>query len=624
MRPRSSLVGALALSALACSGAGKQAPPAGPQDLLLITLDTARADRFSYAGSAVATPNVDALAAEGAVFSNAITPVPLTLPAHASLMTGHLPARHTVRDNGTFHLPEAEKTLAELLSGAGYATAAFLGSQVLDRRYGLARGFATYDDRMPDSRDAVFRFYAERPGEEVVASALRWMQAQPPDRPLFVWVHLFDPHAPYRPPEPERSRYSSGYDGEIAYTDRVVGRLIDGWEGRRGLARTVVVVTADHGEGLGEHGEATHGVLLHEATLRVPLVLRVPGMGKETIDAPVSLIDVFPTALALLGLPVPGGVEGRNLVPLLRGEEVDWKRTSGYAESLYAELHHGCAPLRALREGEWKLVRGTVDELYDLGKDPGENRDLANAEVQTSATLGEALRELEEQMGAPAPAERLPLDEETRDALASLGYVASGPAEPSGAPRDPRLALVSLRRMAEADRLALHGDPAGAIAAYREVIAGEPGSVDARFRMAQIMRASGRGNEAVRVLTEALALNPNEPFLYESLGDLLDRLRRHRESLAIYDAGLDRHPQARTLRNGRWKELHQLRRDGLVLQEAERAVLADPKDGAARYARALACCGQGSDADYRAALERELRELPGDPILQGALAKLGS
>lgn len=612
------LAGALALSALACRDAGEPAPPAGPQDLLLITIDTARADRFSSA----LTPHVEALASQGATFSNAISPVPLTLPAHASLMTGRLPASHTVRDNGTFHLPDSERTLAEVLTEAGYATGAFLGSQVLDRRYGLAQGFGTYDDRMPEAGDAVFRFYAERPGEEVAASALRWLQAQPAGRPLFAWVHLFDPHAPYHPPEPERSRHPSGYDGEIAYADRVVGQLVEAWRTQRGLERTIVLVTADHGEGLGEHGEVTHGVLVHEATLRVPLVLRAPGMGKETIDAPVSLIDVFPTLAGLLHVPLPAGVQGRDLGPRLRGEDVPWRRTSGYAESLYAELHHGCAPLRALREGKWKLVRGKVDELYDLARDPGEGRDLVGTEVQASATLGEALRDLEQQAGAPASPERIALDEETRRVLHSLGYVASGPLRHAGELRDPRQALVSLRRMADADRLALHGDVPGAIAAYREVIAGEPGSVDARFRLAQILRAGGRGEEAAHVLTEALALNPGEPFLYESLGDVLAGLGRHRESLATFDAGLARHPGARSLRNGRWKELHQLRRDDLLLQEAERAVADDPGDGAARYARALACCGQGTDAAFRAALERELRELPGDPILQGALAKL--
>ncbi len=618
MIARPFLVGALALAALACSGTKEPAPPPGPRDLLLITIDTARADRFSRG----TTPHVDALATQGAAFSNAITPVPLTLPAHASLMTGRLPASHTVRDNGTFHLPDSETTLAEVLDKAGYTTGAFLGSQVLDRRYGLAQGFATYDDRMPDSGDAVFRFYAERPGEEVAAAALRWLQTQPPGKPLFAWVHLFDPHAPYRPPEPERSRYGASYDGEIAYADRVVDQVVEAWSRARGLDRTVVVVTADHGEGLGEHGEATHGVLVHEATLRVPLVLRVPGMGKETIDAPVSLIDIFPTLLGVLHLPLPRAVQGRDLGPLLRGEDVPWKRTSGYAESLYAELHHGCAPLRALREGKWKLVRGKVDELYDLTRDPGESRDLAGAEVQASATLGEALRDLEQQAGAPTAPERLALDEETRRVLHSLGYVASGPVRPPGELRDPRQALVSLQRMAGGDRLALHGDVPGAIAAYRAVIAGERGSVDARFRLAQILRAAGRGEEAARVLTEALALNPGEPFLYESLGDVLAGLGRHRQSLATFDAGLARHSDVRSLRTGRWKELHQLRRDDLLLGEAERAVAADPGDGAARYARALACCGQGTDAAFRAALERELRELPGDPILQGALAKL--
>jgi len=591
--------------------------------VLLITIDTARADRFSYTGGKVpGTPRVDALAAEGAGFTNAMTPVPLTLPAHASLMTGRLPASHTVRDNGFHRLPDGETTLAEILAGSGRATAAFIGAEVLDRRYGLDQGFQTYDEQFGGDAPAGLSYYRERDAEEVVKAALAWLPA-PAGRPVFVWVHLFDPHAPYHPPEPERSRYASGYDGEIAYVDRAIGDLLDGWSTRRGLDETLVVVAGDHGEGLGEHGEKTHGVLVHDATLRIPLVIRVPGTRPaRTIADPVSLIDVLPTVCHIVGVPVPAGVQGRDLSPLLTGGKVAWASTSGYAESLYAYFHHGCTPLLALREGGWKLVRGAADALYDLRKDPQESSDLDTSQPGKSAALAGTLDRLATGLNEAAASAAVVPDEETRRALASLGYASSAPSPRPAARRDPREALVSLATMAEADRSALAGDLAAAVAGYRAVLRDEPASIDARVRLAQILLAANRAREAVAPLAEAVSIDPADPYLRRKLGNALEASGRVAEALAIYDAGLAAHPDDRDLRTGRWSCLDRLGRTKPMLEEAERAIDADPRDGAARLARAMACCGRGTDAAYEAALRRELSELPQDPILLGALKAL--
>ena len=606
---------------LALAGCGGLAPAPKPRDVLLITIDTARADHFSYAGaSVVKTPRVDALARQGAGFTNTITPVPLTLPAHASLMTGRVPPSHTVRDNGTYRLPASETTLAETLAAAGFATGAFIGSEVLDSTYGLDQGFATYDDDVVDSGPSGLLYYPERRGEEVVKAASRWLDAQG-DGPVFAWVHLFDPHTPYRPPEPERAAYGSTYEGEIAYTDRVIGTLIDHWSERRGLDRTLVVVTADHGEGLGEHGEKTHGVLVHDATLRVPLVIRAAGLHVAgTIAQPVSLIDVMPTVLALVGLPCPAGVQGRDLGPLLRGDTLAWTRASGYAESLYASFHHGCVPLHALREGGFKVVRGVADEVYDLTADPRELRDLAGAEASRSSAMAAALGGLLADL-SHGEAERLTPDDEARRALTALGYVGTPSARPAGGPpRDPREALRSLSRMADADRRALAGDLAGAVAGYRTVLYAEPWSVDARVRLAQILISQKRGREAVPLLAAAVAIAPGEAFLHRKLGETLQAAGDDKAALAAYDAGLKVHPESRDLRNGRWSCLNRLRRQSIMLAEAERAIAADRSDGAARFARAMACCGQGSVDVYLAALKREIAELPGDKILESAIA----
>jgi len=622
MRLRFSKIVATALAAALVVPATAAPPPPAAKDVLLITIDTARADRFSYiAPGGPGTPRIDALAREGVGFTGAITPVPLTKPAHASLMTGRLPPSHSVRDNGSYRLPDSETTLAEVLRSAGYATAAFVGAQVLDARYGFNQGFQTYDDRMPASGDAAFLNYAERRGEDVAAAALRWLEGARSAK-VFVWVHLFDPHAPYRPPEPERSRFASGYDGEIAYVDRVVGMLLDRWKALRGLDRLLVVVTADHGEALGEHDEATHGVLVHDATIRVPLVIRCPGLRLDKpVAAPVSLIDVFPTILGLLELPRPAGVEGRDLTPLLRGGTVVWSRRSGYVESLYAQIHHGCTPLVGLRENGFKLVRGAADALYALSGDPKELVDAAGAQPERARAMGTALDALLADL-REGSAEAAPLDDRARRALESLGYSWSPPAQAdAGKPRDPREALRSMKAMADADRRALSGDVAGASEGYRRVIADEPGSVDARVRLAQILLTAGRNAEAAKLLAAAVAIAPKEPELYRRYGDALAAAGRFDDALSAYDSGLALHPAGHEVRDARWHLIQSLDRHDQLLAEAERAIAADPSDGTARQARALACCGRGPVERYIAALEKELAQLPGDPTLLAALAQ---
>jgi tetratricopeptide (TPR) repeat protein len=288
---------------------------------------------------------------------------------------------------------------------------------------------------------------------------------------------------------------------------------------------------------------------------------------------------------------------------------------------LYAQLHHGCAPLHALRESGWKLVRGSAGEVYDIERDPRELHDLAAAEPVRTRNLGEALERLVAELHA-GTAETATLDDEARRALQSLGYAWTPPgSSTAGSGRDPREALRSMQTMAEADRSAARGDVAGAVASYREVIAAEPEGVDARVRLAQILLTRGRSAEAVQPLAVAATIAPKEPELHRMLGDAWFALGRYREALGAYDAGLALHPAGHEIRDARWRVLNQLGRRDEMLAQAERAIASDPSDAMARYARALACCGQDGVAAYIAALERELSQLPGDPILEGALAK---
>ncbi len=343
--------------AVACAPGAK--PRGAPGDVLIVTLDTARADRFSYAGpSPVTTAATDAVAAEGAAFLTAVAPAPITLVSHASLFTGQDPFVHGVRNNGDFALAPEALTLAELFAADGWATAAFIGAAVLDSRYGLDQGFLTYDDEFTGIDETGLAAYARRPGNEVVDSALRWLGAAPAG-PTFVWVHLYDPHAPYEPPEPEKSRYpGSPYDGAVAFSDRMVGRLLEGYRRLGRYDDALVVIAADHGESLNEHQEETHGVFVYDATVRIPLVMRGPGVPPGVrVQAPVALIDVMPTVLGLAGMEIPPGVGGRDLGRVMTGGTADDDRLI-YVESLLPQLSFGWSALRGLRSGHWKLHPG--------------------------------------------------------------------------------------------------------------------------------------------------------------------------------------------------------------------------------------------------------------------------
>jgi arylsulfatase A-like enzyme len=307
--------------------------------------------------------------------------VPLTLPSHATILSGLEPPHHGVRDNGTYVFPADRGTLATILESRGYATGAFVGAYVLDRRFGLGRGFDTYDDRIERRSEGASVLESERRGEAVVEAASAWIASR--TGPFFAWVHLYDPHAPYDPPSPYRETYAGRlYDGEIAYADACLGRLVAAAEARAG-GRLLVAVVSDHGEGLDEHGEKTHGFFVYQSTLRVPFVLAGPGIHAKRLRGPARTADVMPTILSRLGLEVPAGLDGADLLAGGAGREA-------YAETFYpASL--GWSPLRAWRQGSLKLVEAPRPELYDLASDPGETRDLSAVRPQEATRLRSAL-----------------------------------------------------------------------------------------------------------------------------------------------------------------------------------------------------------------------------------------
>jgi arylsulfatase A-like enzyme/cytochrome c-type biogenesis protein CcmH/NrfG len=498
-------------------------------NVLLVTIDTLRADHVGVYGSAGSlTPTIDQFAKEGLRFERTYAHVPLTLPSHASLLTATYPTSNGVHDNGTFRLGNTSRTLAEALKGAGYRTAAFVGSYVLDARFGLGRGFDVYDDRML-GRGGDLEL-VQRTAEQVLEPAYMWITqggvAGRPERaagtPWFAWVHLYDPHEPYAPPEPYRSRYASEpYDGEIAYTDAALGAFVAQLRRVNAFGNTLVVIASDHGESLGEHGERTHGLFAYDATLRVPLVVwgppRVrPGVFGENM----RLIDVGPTMLDLVGAPPLPGVDGRSVRPFVSGEQ-PFDHPASYFEALNANFTRGWAPLTGVVHDRLKLIDLPVPELYDLASDPGELHNLYTQQRDRARDLEARLDQIAKGAAPSAPA---PIDADAEARLRALGYVVASPARTrkTYASADDPKTLVHLNTALDDSAAAwARGDAGAATTTLRGIIGERPDFIAAYDRLASILRATGQVQDAVRVLEEAARGGHAGRTILRSLGATL-------------------------------------------------------------------------------------------------------
>ena len=499
MRPRPILAALPAL--LAIAGCHRERSPTATRErsnVLLVTIDTLRADHLGCYGHAeAATPTLDALAARGVRFATAIAHVPLTGPSHASILTGRTPLGHGFRDNGGYVIPAEVKTAAQDFREAGYRTAAFVSGFPLDRRFGFDRGFDAYDDHLPKGNDPRRTPYVERLADATTDAALRWLDApRPPGAAtFFLWVHYYDPHAPYEPPPALAERFRAApYDGEIAFVDSQLARLLRGLENEGALARTLVLVTADHGEALGEHGEDTHGLFVYDATLKVPWIMAGPGLPTGRVAATVARgIDVLPTLLDYAGLAPGPGAEGRSLRPAAEGREMS--DAPAYAESLYPEREFGWAPLHAWRTARFKLIEAPRPELYDLAADAEEK---VNRVAELPERAAELRRPLERARSRTAPSAAATVDPETAERLGALGYVGGGHAQPvsAGARRDPKDGVRLLPRI-NRGMSAARADPPLAIRELSAVLAEDPGLLAARRTRAVAYAASGRHDLAV-------------------------------------------------------------------------------------------------------------------------------
>jgi arylsulfatase A-like enzyme/Flp pilus assembly protein TadD len=501
-------------------------------DLLLVTIDTLRADAPGFAGNArVATPNLDRLAAAGRVFTNAHAHNVVTLPSHTNILTGLYPYQHGVRDNSGFVLPPTVSTVATVLHAAGYATGAFVGAYPLDSRYGLARGFDEYDDRTTKGAGDEQLVLAERRGDEVVAPALAWWVAHA-GKPRFLWVHLYDPHAKYVPPEPFATRYRSDpYLGEVAAVDAFLGPLLlPHLEGRE--RPCLVVVTGDHGEARGDHGEETHGLFAYEATLHVPLVLWGPGVLEGRDGRAARHVDIFPTLLAAAGVTAPAGEgrPGRSLLAPWRDEP------DAYFEALSAALNRGWAPLRGLLRAGHKFIALPLPEAYDLARDPREATNLVDSERRAAKAAFDALP-----ASSSWPPPRAPVGSEEAKKMLALGYVAGpGTERTNFGPDDDPKRLVGLdtkiHRLLEAYT---DGDVERAIALAREVVAARPMPLG-QAMLASALLDADRTGEALSVMETARSRGQATDAMLRQLGLTLADVGRTAEAVAVLQPLADR------------------------------------------------------------------------------------
>jgi arylsulfatase A-like enzyme/Flp pilus assembly protein TadD len=612
-------------------------PKIQPPHVILITLDTTRADRMGFLGSKRGlTPNLDALARQSVVFTRAYSQVPLTTASHATILTGTYPQFHQVND---FGVPLAEDLpyAPYIFRGNGYHTAAFVGSLILDPETrsapGFDRGFDTYDAGFHRRRTGEDRYQAiERRGGEVVAHALAWLNTHRKG-PLFIWVHLYDAHDPYDPPEPYKSRYASApYDGEIAYVDSAVGKLLSQLRVRGLYDGTLIAVMADHGEALGDHGETTHGIFLYDETIHVPLLFKMPQerSAGTRIDSRAGLVDVLPTILQAAGIAIPPEVQGESLLSMLKTTTSHDR--SAYAESDYPHRTFGWSSLRSLRTGKYLFIEAPHKELYDQSVDPKAEHNLSAASVAVTNTLASQLDAFRQKTSTGREAPKVSTDPELQERLNALGYVASdsssstmlGIKETGADPKD-KVEVVNLLHRAEMFKEEMRFQEAAPL--LEQVIALEPDLPIAYLQLGTALSSLKNYEKAVPVLRKAVEMRPDLTVPRYQLGSALFETGDFAGAAVQFETAIARAPN--------WPEAHfslataYARADRLpdAIQEYKKVIELRPKHYGAHLllGRALALTGDPAAAVPNLVVAVELQPKSPEPhsFLADAYAQLG-
>ncbi|MGD2294508.1 MAG: sulfatase-like hydrolase/transferase [Candidatus Aminicenantes bacterium] len=523
-------------------------------NVLLITIDTLRADRLScYSDQHLETPNIDSLASRGTLFSRAFAHTPTTLPSHTNILLGTTPLHHGVHENTNFTVRQEHLTLAELLKAEGYATGAFVGAFPLDSRFGLDQGFDIYDDDyytrfLQDDQEDTERVQiflekdlarltaekAERKAEQVVAKALSWLRPQ--KSPWFLWIHCYDPHSDYDPPEPFRTEYEDSlYDGEVAYTDFVMGQLFETLENERLVENTMIIFTGDHGESLGEHGELAHGFFAYNSTLWIPLIIAVPGGKSARVDQIVCHTDIYPTVCDLLSIEKPSCLQGLSLVSSMKGKKLP-KRTV-YFESLSPYFSRGWAPLRGYLNLQTKFIDSPIPELYDLQKDfdeltnisEGKNLEKFRKELDSIINILLSVDESKAEQRA---------DSQTLEKLRSLGYISSPQEERKetfGPEDDVKIMLPYHYKSMDALQLCADGKVKEGVNLLKHVITERPDMDMAYANLAHVYQLQGRLNDALTVLELGLEKRPKSYEIFSFYVSLLVKARRYDRIIELFN-----------------------------------------------------------------------------------------
>jgi len=563
-------------------------------NIILFTIDTLRADHLEcYGYDRVKTPNINRLASEGILFEHNIVQAPLTLPSHSSIFTGTHPLYHGIRDNGGFYLEEKHITLAEVLKTNGYSTGAFVGAFVLDSRWGLDQGFDYYYDNFDLTKyKTVSLDSVQRRGDEVLAEACKWLEKNSQDK-FFAWIHLYDPHTPYNPPEPYKTQYSGRrfglYDGEIAYVDLLMGDFRSFMEEKSLMEKTLIIFTSDHGESLGEHKENAHGFFIYDSDIRVPLIIRFPEkkLQGNIIPSQVRSIDIMPTILNMLGEKSPESVQGESILSLILGKQ-GGEAFSAYSETYWPRYHYGWSELKSLRKGQYKFIDAPKPELYDILEDPGELNNLVNKKATLGHEMKRELEALMDRYSAEGIEEAGPkkIDNDSLVKLQALGYIGSFRAsskqkgEKLADPKDRielyneiKVAqfLVTEEKMDQAEKKikdVLNKDPSvlearyilgniyskqkkydEAIEEYKKALEVDPEYYDSIFGIALAYKKSGKDDEAIVGFKRLIDIDPKDTKPLLHLGDIYEEQGELDEAMRYLKSAVTIDPEAPVFHN---------------------------------------------------------------------------
>ena len=571
--------------------------------IVIISVDTLRADRVSaYGSTRTRTPNIDKLAVDGVLFENAYAHSPQTLPSHTSMLSGQLPFEHGVRDNIGFTVKPGQRFIQHALKDAGFTTGAFVSSYVLRRQTGFNQGFDTFDDELPPASAEQPLGQVQRGGEQTMAAAMKWIDAQP-SRRFFLFAHIYEPHTPYAPPS--RFTKAEPYDGEVEYADEIVGRLLDHLRQKGLYDGATIVLTADHGEGLGDHGEEEHGMFLYRATTHVPLIVRVPGSrGGRRVPAPVQHVDLMPTILAMMERQnsEPSATRpGRSLLPVLH-ESGTLGPANIYSESLSPRYHFGWSELYALSDDRYRFIRAPKDELYDLTQDAKELTSIAAERAQVRTAMRSALDAMIARAGVTPPST---VSDADRQKLAALGYVGTQSASAlqlaGDALPDPKDKVEELRTYRRAARLAGARQYAEAAALFRQLLKDDPGMTDVWLQLAEAHNRQGQPNEALAAYKAVIARDPKNPAALTGATAALLRAGRIDEAKAHAELAV---PVAPAIAHEMLARIAVHRRDdSAARRHAQLAQQADPGLAMQPFIEGLIHHGR---AEYQPAAERFL------------------